>query len=483
MPVRDYDPVLAVIEAHPDRPFFHSLCPAAGRGRHGSDVVSAFSTIPGAGAVRCLAAGSPAVLSSDPSTLFDADAAVLGTRSIPPSELTGILSQLERLAVPCVVAADPHQPELPRDVLEFCAAHDIAVVQEDITRQEGMEELGGALAACLPRWVMHPQPFTAGLCHPGDAVLVTVSGRAGYGEAGFLERILEELARSGSVAVQTGPAGVQDALGLLKEPPVLAVCDLHSLRDVTAQLPTGIPVTVPGAMFARSMGVLNQMASGAMGLDGLRSDASVLLAGVGDRPDMEALSTYLNERAGGRVQFFQHGLDDVSVSGGDGLAGYAGAVLAASPDRAGAFRRSARRFMALGVPVTLPSLATAAFSAALNRVLTPLHAIPSPRPVRRNTPAPVSPGERYNVYAGSNLAATYLVLPADDSPKSTVPFNLLFLFGDLTVSKERIPLSSLPFARGGQRKIRKIVAEKGYCFYKWPGKVLGGDLVDVLDLL
>jgi hypothetical protein len=87
----------------------------------------------------------------------------------------------------------------------------------------------------------------------------------------------------------------------------------------------------------------------------------------------------------------------------------------------------------------------------------------------------------YNVYRGTNFRSTYLVLRQDEHPQNAVPFNLLFLFGKLEISRKGIRPTHLPFAKGGQEKIVECIEEKGFCFYKWPGKILGVSLGDVLD--
>ncbi|MBG0776281.1 MAG: hypothetical protein H0S85_07565 [Desulfovibrionaceae bacterium] len=87
----------------------------------------------------------------------------------------------------------------------------------------------------------------------------------------------------------------------------------------------------------------------------------------------------------------------------------------------------------------------------------------------------------YKVYKGSNLPNTFLVLDKDDTPETTVPFNLLYLFGTLTLTKGAIKASFLPFSRGSQAKLAEAVEGHGYCFYKWPGKILGPGLGDLLE--
>ncbi|WP_461211235.1 hypothetical protein [Desulfocurvus sp. DL9XJH121] len=88
----------------------------------------------------------------------------------------------------------------------------------------------------------------------------------------------------------------------------------------------------------------------------------------------------------------------------------------------------------------------------------------------------------YKTYSGSNFPKTYLVIAKSDSPEKIVPFNILYLFGDLQLVKGSILPSHLPFSKGGQARITDAVEESGFCFYKWPGKILGPSLGDVLEV-
>ena len=76
---------------------------------------------------------------------------------------------------------------------------------------------------------------------------------------------------------------------------------------------------------------------------------------------------------------------------------------------------------------------------------------------------------KINVYRGSNSKAMHLVVPAEIHPEKAVPFNLMYLFGDIEVTKQHIGFASLPFARGGQQKIRKFVEENGFLFLQMAG--------------
>ncbi len=88
----------------------------------------------------------------------------------------------------------------------------------------------------------------------------------------------------------------------------------------------------------------------------------------------------------------------------------------------------------------------------------------------------------YKTYSGGNFPKTYLVMERDEQPEKIVPFNILYIFGTLKLIKGALMPSHLPFSKGGQRRIAEVVDEAGYCFYKWPGKILGMELGDILEV-
>lgn len=88
----------------------------------------------------------------------------------------------------------------------------------------------------------------------------------------------------------------------------------------------------------------------------------------------------------------------------------------------------------------------------------------------------------YKTYSGDNFPKIYLVVAKTDQPENIVPFNILYLFGHLRLVKGSLLPSHLPFSKGGQKRIVETIADSGYCFYKWPGKILGLDLGDVLEV-
>ncbi len=88
----------------------------------------------------------------------------------------------------------------------------------------------------------------------------------------------------------------------------------------------------------------------------------------------------------------------------------------------------------------------------------------------------------YKTYSGGNFPKVYLVLEKDAQPEHVVPFNVQYLFGHMQLVKGSLLPSHLPFSKGGQKRIVETIDESGFCFYKWPGKILGATLGDVLDV-
>ena len=87
----------------------------------------------------------------------------------------------------------------------------------------------------------------------------------------------------------------------------------------------------------------------------------------------------------------------------------------------------------------------------------------------------------FKEYRGDNLPSTYLVLAEDSELELVVPFNLLHMMGRVSMIRELASASNLPFAAKGRMRITDCVYKEGYCFYKWPGRILGSNLGDVLE--
>lgn len=83
--------------------------------------------------------------------------------------------------------------------------------------------------------------------------------------------------------------------------------------------------------------------------------------------------------------------------------------------------------------------------------------------------------DSYKIYSGENLSNTYVVI-SEDTYLEVIPFNLRYMFGDMLLIKGGVTEAFLPFGISGRKKIVEIVSRRGYCFYKWPGKVLGESL-------
>lgn len=88
----------------------------------------------------------------------------------------------------------------------------------------------------------------------------------------------------------------------------------------------------------------------------------------------------------------------------------------------------------------------------------------------------------YKTYSGSNFPKIYLVVEKAAVPEKLVPFNLQYMFGHMQLVKGSLLPSHLPFSKGGQKRITDDINDFGYCFYKWPGKILGATLGDVLEV-
>ncbi|WP_027721305.1 [FeFe] hydrogenase H-cluster maturation GTPase HydF [Maridesulfovibrio zosterae] len=413
--------------------------------------------------------------------LYSVDVAVIVTDDSgiidEERELTTLL--LER-GIPCVMVfnkADIRRPSLAD--MEFCGSRGIRFVATSTIDCRGIERLKKSIMALAPEENMLDPVLARDLMGKGDFVICVVSddpvspkGRLGLPKSQVLREILD----AGGIAVIVKEEELFQTISGHKRRPALVIADSQAVKKVLDTVPDDISMTTFPILFARHKGNLEQLVQGANAIDNLRDgDRILIVEACPHHPKAEDLG---KEMIPARIAGYT-GRDIIFESKtGCGLpldlsdyklVVHCGACMA---DRADMLRRI-RDCDRQQVPITNYGLAVAKVDGTLQRLIEPFF--------KNDTEEKQVRTGKINVYRGSNSRAMHLVVPAEIHPEKAVPFNLMYLFGDIEVTKQHIGFASLPFARGGQQKIRKFVEENGYCFYKWPGRVLGADLGGLLD--
>lgn len=413
--------------------------------------------------------------------LYSVDVAVIVTDEsgilAEERELTSLM--LER-GIPCVLVfnkADIRRPSLAD--MEFCGSRGIRFVATSTVDGRGIERLKKSIMALAPEENMLDPVLARDLMGKGDFVVCVVSedpvlpkGRLGLPKSQVLREILD----AGGIAVIVKEGELFQTISGHKRRPALVIADSQAVKKVLDIVPEDVSLTTFPILFARHKGNLEQLVQGANAIDTLQDGDRVLIVeACPHHPKAEDLG---KEMIPSRIAGYTgHNIIFESKTGCGlpidltdyKLVVHCGACMA---DRADMLRRI-RDCDRQHVPITNYGLAVAKVDGTLQRLIEPFFkdAVEEKK---------ILTG-KINVYRGSNSRAMHLVVPAEIHPEKAVPFNLMYLFGDIEVTKKHIGFSSLPFARGGQQKIRKFVEDQGFCFYKWPGRVLGADLGGLLD--
>lgn len=415
-------------------------------------------------------------------SLFAVDVAVIVTdeQGITTEErdLTALLTER---GVPCVMAfnkADIRRPSLAD--MEFCGSRGIRFVATSTVDDRGIDRLRKAIVALAPEENMLDPVLARDLMSKGDFVVCVTSedpvspkGRLGLPKSQVLREILDV----GGIAVIVKEGELYQTIAGQKRRPALVISDSQAINKVFGIVPEDVPVTTFPILYARHKGNLEQLVQGANAIDDLKDGDKVLIVeACPHHPAAEDLSKEMIPdriigRTGKNIIFESKTgcglpLDLHSYS----LVVHCGACMTERADMLRRIRDCERQ----NVPITNYGLAVAKVDGVLKRLLQPfMKDVPESNP---------NPSGKVNVYRGSNSQALYLVVPSNVYPEKIVPFNMMYLFGDVELTKDSIGFGSLPFARGGQQKIKKSVQENGFCFYKWPGRVLGSDLGQFFDL-
>lgn len=148
-------------------------------------------------------------------------------------------------------------------------------------REAFMAEFKAALLQAAPGHALQPPPLLADLLPARGLALfvVPIDMEAPKGRIILpqVQAIRDSLDADASVLV-TKESGLVRALEGLRRPPDLVVCDSQAVRQVVADLPSGVPCTTFSILFARAKGDLVEAARAAARISSLRAGDRVLVA-------------------------------------------------------------------------------------------------------------------------------------------------------------------------------------------------------------
>ena len=224
-----------------------------------------------------------------------------------------LLGEIRARAIPVVVVLNKVDAGPPSPVLlERLAAASVPAVETSVVSDRGVADLRRALLAAAPSDVLEGRRIVGDLVSPGDVVvLVTpIDAEAPKGRL-ILPQVqtLRDLLDSGAIAVVAREHELKEALASLSRPPRLVVTDSQAFRQVSADVPPGVPLTSFSILFARFQSDLAEMARGVAGVDRLKAGDHVLVAEacthhpVGEDIGRVKIPRWLRERTGVPLEF------------------------------------------------------------------------------------------------------------------------------------------------------------------------------------
>jgi len=198
-------------------------------------------------------------------------------------------------------------------------ARGFEVVETSCTAHLGVEELRTAMVRVMENGPDQPVSILGGLVRAGElAVLVTpIDLEAPKGRL-ILPQVqtIRDLLDREAYCLVVKETQLKEALGELKDPPVIVVTDSQAFRQVAEIVPREVPLTSFSILYARYRGDLEAFADGARAIGGLRPGDRVLIAEacthhpIGDDIGTQKIPALLNGAAGGELSFTHvQGLD------------------------------------------------------------------------------------------------------------------------------------------------------------------------------
>ena len=146
--------------------------------------------------------------------------------------------------------------------------------------KEGIEELKNRLVEILTK-DKQPDPLVADLVEPKDVVvLVTPIDLAAPKGRLILPQVqvIRELLDSNTIVMTTKVSELETTLGSLKKHPKLVITDSQAVKEVSAIVPSSIPLTTFSMLFARAKGNFEQMYHAVNSVQYLEDNSKILIA-------------------------------------------------------------------------------------------------------------------------------------------------------------------------------------------------------------
>ena len=166
---------------------------------------------------------------------------------------------------------------------EFTNKQEITSVAVSALKNQGLNNLILAIIAKLPEQALNPPPMLRDLV-PAGAVCVFVAPIDQSAPKARLiapqVQALRDCLDGHAISIIVQPEELEAALGALRNPPHLLVCDSQAVQQCVQMAPPGLPLTTYSILMARLKGDLAVLAAGAAAIHALKDGDMVCISEV-----------------------------------------------------------------------------------------------------------------------------------------------------------------------------------------------------------
>ena len=193
-----------------------------------------------------------------------------------------IIDELNKREIPIIVIFNKIDIAAPdQKLIDQLSAKSLPIAQTNLVTSEGLDDVRRLLVEKTPDEFINNPAIIGDLIGPGKVAVLVVpidkeapKGRLIMPQVQTIRDILD----SDSYCIVVKERELSEALSQLKNPPAIVVTDSQAFLKVAGDTPNEVPMTSFSILFARFKGDLNEFVNGALAIDNLQSDDSILIA-------------------------------------------------------------------------------------------------------------------------------------------------------------------------------------------------------------
>ena len=158
-----------------------------------------------------------------------------------------------------------------------------SIVAVSAFKKQGLDDLILAILAKLPEQALNPPPMLGDLVPAGAVCLFVAPIDQSAPKARLIApqvQALRDCLDGHAISIIVQPEELEAALGALRKPPHLLVCDSQAVHQCVQIAPASLPLTTYSILMARLKGDLAVLAAGAAAIHGLKDGDMVCISEV-----------------------------------------------------------------------------------------------------------------------------------------------------------------------------------------------------------